>query len=89
MHALPAAIFPQAGVGLVVETPGMFAQCLEAQKLGLGPRLDEAVVEKELRGRQHYRTVDVVLHLLECLVAAADRTHAAVTGQRIDDLLVR
>ena len=59
----------------------MLAQYLEALELGLSTRLDESVVEKELRRRQHHRTIDIMLHLLEGLVAAANRTHSAIARQ--------
>ncbi len=76
------AQLPHAGVGLVVQAPGLLAHALELGEIARVGAPEQAMVEESLRCAENDVAVDVVLDVLERLVADAHRRHAAVAGER-------
>ena len=87
MHARARAQLPHAGIGLVVQQPGLLAHRLESGEVGGVGAAKEAVVVEGLRRAEDDVAVDVVLEVLVRLVADAHRTHAAVARQVRHDRL--
>jgi len=82
VDASAGAQLPHAGVGLIVEAPGLLAHAFELGEVAQVGAPEQAMVEERLRRAQHDVAVDVVLEVLVRLVADAHRTHAAITRER-------
>ena len=81
MHAGARAQLPHAGVGLVVQQPGLLAHRFQSREVrGVGATKETVVVEG-LRRAENDVAVDVVLEVLVRLVADAHRAHAPVSRQ--------
>ena len=87
VHPGHGAQLPHAGIGLVVHGERALADLLESFELDAARSGQEPGVEERLGRREHRVAVDVMLDVLERLVAGAYRTHAAVTRERCDGAL--
>lgn len=87
MDALAAAELPETGVGLVVHLVGAVADTLKGLEILSVRRPQQAFVEEGLHGGQDNLSVHVVLQMLVGLVADAHRSHAAIAGQVLGEML--
>ncbi len=81
MHARPRAQFPHARIREVVHAHGLLSHGLERAELRDAGRVQQAPVVKGLRGPEHDVAVDIVLEMLERLVAATHGPLAAVARE--------
>ena len=82
MHPGHGAQLPHPGIGLVVHRERALAHPFEALELHPPRPGEQPAVEERLGRREHRVAVDVVLHVLERLVAGPHRTHAAKARER-------
>src|SRR5678815_3507150 len=87
MHSAARAQLPDPRVGLVVQRERALTQPFQAQEIVDARRMQQSAIEECLRGREDSVAVDVVLSVLVSLVADADRPHAAIAGQGVDEAL--
>jgi len=71
---------PQSGIRLVVNLDCRLPQQFQPLKQGGIATAQQPFVKKYMGYRQNNRTVDIVLHLLEGLIAHPHRPHATITG---------
>ena len=88
VHALARAQLPHARVRRRIDAIGLLADALETREVLHRRGTQQAAVEEGLRRGQHDVAIDVVLQVLERLVADAHRAHAAIAGERRDLVLL-